>query len=90
MFNFLGEGTHLKCPLQVLKCTDWSEERMTEGKFFKLYKEGRGDGDLYKLKDWPPNAHFSERLGRHNQVCCCIHCYSPPALKPLTAESQME
>ncbi|BDA43691.1 probable lysine-specific demethylase 3B at C-terminar half [Coccomyxa sp. Obi] len=53
--------------IEVIDCEDWNVETMKQGTFFKLYEKDNEEGTMYKLKDWPPNAHFSQRLGRHNQ-----------------------
>ncbi|CAL8468356.1 g7896 [Coccomyxa elongata] len=53
--------------IEVIDCEDWNVETMRQGTFFKLYEKDNEEGTMYKLKDWPPNAHFSQRLGRHNQ-----------------------
>lgn len=54
--------------VQVIDCGDWNVETMRQGTFFKQYEKDNEEDTMYKLKDWPPNAHFSQRLGRHNQV----------------------
>lgn len=41
---------------------------MKQGRFFVFYQEDNEHETMLKLKDWPPEAHFSERLPRHNQV----------------------
>lgn len=41
---------------------------MKQDRFFKDYQEDNEHATMLKLKDWPPEAHFSERLPRHNQV----------------------
>jgi len=53
---------------QVIDCGDWCVAMMKQAQFFKLYEKNAVEEDMLKLKDWPPNAHFRERLGRHNQV----------------------
>lgn len=54
--------------MQVIDCEDWNVETMRQSTFFKQYEKDNENETMYKLKDWPPHAHFSERLGRHNQV----------------------
>ena len=53
---------------QVLSCDEWSVSDMKQRKFFELYQEDNEHETMLKLKDWPPEADFSERLPRHNQV----------------------
>ncbi|BDA51374.1 probable lysine-specific demethylase 3A at C-terminar half [Coccomyxa sp. Obi] len=53
--------------IEVVDCNDWAVESMKQSTFFRLYEQDNEKEIMYKLKDWPPNAHFSERLGRHNQ-----------------------
>lgn len=65
--------------VQVIDCEDWNVAMMKQGTFFKKYQEDNEDGIMYKLKDWPPNAHFRERLGRHNQVIHPSHSVHPPS-----------
>ena len=51
-----------------------AEEEAREEAFFKRYLENDPaaaasiDAPMLKLKDWPPRAHFRDRLGRHNQA----------------------
>ena len=45
---------------------------MKQGRFFVFYQEDNEHETMLKLKDWPPEAHFSERLPRHNQVWSCL------------------
>ena len=52
----------------MVDCNDWAVFSMKQSTFFRLYEQDNEKEIMYKLKDWPPNAHFSERLGRHNQV----------------------
>lgn len=61
---------------QVIDCEDWNVVMMKQGTFFKMYEKDNEEGPMYKLKDWPPNAHFRKRLGRHNQVLALLlhHC----------------
>ena len=43
---------------------------MTQDQFFKHYcAADNEDAIMLKLKDFPPDDNFSERLGRHNEVC---------------------
>ena len=59
---------------------------MKQDRFFKIYQEEEEQATMLKLKDWPPEAHFSERLPRHNQVL--LHpCLSPglPSTHPLVS-----
>jgi hypothetical protein len=60
---------------QVTDCKNWREVfTMSQKVFFNQYDQDVADDDsapMLKLKDWPPNAHFRERLGRHNQVMPC-------------------
>ena len=53
---------------QVLSCDVWEVSDMKQGRFFVFYQEDNEHKTMLKLKDWPPEAHFSERLPRHNQV----------------------
>ncbi|CAL8466277.1 g5813 [Coccomyxa elongata] len=53
--------------IEVVDCNDWAVENMKQSTFFRLYEQDNENEVMYKLKDWPPHAHFSERLGRHNQ-----------------------
>ena len=53
---------------QVLSCDVWEVSDMKQGRFFVFYQEDNEHETMLKLKDWPPEAHFSERLPRHNQV----------------------
>ena len=53
---------------QVLSCDEWAVSDMKQRKFFELYQEDNEHEPMLKLKDWPPEADFSERLPRHNQV----------------------
>ena len=53
---------------QVLDCSDWSVGAMSLRDFFRAYERGAADGAMLKLKDFPPDAHFRERLPRHHQV----------------------
>ncbi len=56
---------------QVIHCDSWETSDMTQERFFRHYQEEGEQGTMLKLKDWPPEAHFSERLPRHNQVPLC-------------------
>lgn len=43
---------------------------MTQDQFFKHYCAADNEhATMLKLKDFPPDANFSKRLGRHNEVC---------------------
>ena len=43
---------------------------MTQDYFFKQYcAADNEDAIMLKLTDFPPDDHFSKRLGRHNEVC---------------------
>lgn len=60
---------------QVIDCGQWGEVyAMDQISFFKRYLENdpaaaaHPDAPMLKLKDWPPRAHFRDRLGRHNQA----------------------
>ena len=53
---------------QVIYCDSWETSDMKQDRFFKDYQEDNEQATMLKLKDWPPEAHFSERLPRHNQV----------------------
>ena len=33
------------------------------------------DSDMYRIKDWPPDATFQEKLTRHYQVRSCLSYY---------------
>lgn len=60
--------------IQVIHCDTWEMSDMKQDRFFKDYQEDNEQAAMLKLKDWPPEAHFSERLPRHNQArpCQCI------------------
>lgn len=42
---------------------------MKQVNFFKAYQQDNEGEPMLKLKDWPPEEHFSKKLPRHNQVC---------------------
>ncbi len=62
---------HPRCP-QVLDCRNWEVEEMPEIRFFEGYEKGvvdaRGLPRMLKVKDWPPDEDFKQRMVRHNQV----------------------
>ena len=47
---------------------------MKQANFFKAYQQDNEDDPMLKLKDWPPEEHFSKKLPRHNQVCLISLC----------------
>eukprot|EP00803_Ostreobium_quekettii_P008080 evm.model.scf_194.8 EVM.evm.TU.scf_194.8 scf_194:78016-96915(+) len=61
--------------VQVIDCTkDWGTMPMLQNHFFSAYTRGHeasywndGKDHMLKVKDWPPDAHFSEKLARHDQ-----------------------
>ncbi|GFH31894.1 JmjC domain-containing protein, partial [Haematococcus lacustris] len=61
------------CPAgcQVLDCRTWKAEDMSEAAFFHGYANGVVDDEgrprMLKVKDWPPEQEFRERMVRHNQ-----------------------
>ncbi|KAF4356264.1 hypothetical protein F8388_000711 [Cannabis sativa] len=62
--------------VKAIDCLDWNEADINMHQFFTGYLEGRFDykkwPQILKLKDWPPNSLFEERLPRHNEefICC--------------------
>ena len=62
----------LPVPLQVLDCKGFTPLHMTQQAFFQHYMHGTeidaGKPRMLKVKDWPPDEHFSVRLVRHHQV----------------------
>ncbi|KAK9829962.1 hypothetical protein WJX72_008906 [[Myrmecia] bisecta] len=59
---------------EVVDCRNWGVEVVWQSLFFRGYAAGLKDeaaGDepvMFKLRDFPPEETFKERLGRHNQV----------------------
>ena len=53
--------------MQVIDCSTWEVFSQKQEDFFKEYQEAP-DNPMSRLKDWPPQAHFRERLPRHYQV----------------------
>ncbi|CAO2812755.1 unnamed protein product [Amaranthus hypochondriacus] len=56
--------------VKAIDCLDWSEVDINGHHFFKVYSQGQCDDAkqpaMLKLKDWPPDGKFEQRLPRHS------------------------
>ena len=63
-------------------CKTGEMEQWKQSKFFSFYERGKprcrvldtdlhsGNGNsMFKIRDWPPDVSFQEKLTRHYQVC---------------------
>ncbi|GMH40805.1 hypothetical protein BSKO_08709 [Bryopsis sp. KO-2023] len=52
----------------VIDCTQcWGEFQLPQKAFFQDYQSEEVPKAMLKVKDWPPEEHFRDRLKRHNQ-----------------------
>lgn len=79
--------------IEVLDCTSsWGVISMSQAQFFHGYRRYMNE-QMLKVKDWPPQAHFKERLPRHHQdyleVVLPVPEYTHPAAGPLNMASML-
>ncbi|KAL2939054.1 Lysine-specific demethylase JMJ25 [Bienertia sinuspersici] len=70
MWRAFREVGHKLSNVKAINCVDWSEVDLSAHQFFKGYSKGQLGGTkwpaILKLKDWPTDGNFEQRLPRHS------------------------